>query len=342
VEPRKIRPPKLEVTGTKKRLVKGSEFALNPSNKRIMVENLTRRATQFTDDTYARGMEWYKSAQKDAYHVGAGNVDVGASVISLLSGRTNFQVNRQMALQLMTLTPEHVSAIQQHHDTVRMVNKLPGGKDHPNAAPLLAHANSLRDSVLGGTPLAKMTSGSILRAHQVISGERHPLGIFNVIGVKGQRLSGPKKQFDFAGQMRSGGQFDDFAPIDTHAYDAALDNLDVTYGTANEHMKTGPTYDFIHDAYKKALVKSIAAGHVDKGTTIGQYQAMHWVHHQTLKAAQRPGVLSGMVSHQVSALAIADKLPHLDPAKHGLDPIEPPQSIIDRIGNFAIGSGEGK
>ena len=339
---RKLKPPKLQGSGSHKRLVQGTGFALNPANKRVMVDNLTRRSAQFTGDTIARGIDWYKSAQKDAYHVGSGDADIGASVLSLLSGKTNYQVNRQMALHLMTLTPQHISAIQKHADVSKAVNKLPGRKNHPDAAAMIEHANALRASVVDGTPLAYTPSQTILRAHKVLMGEIHPLQIFGAVGTKGQRLSGPKKQFDFAGQIRSGGKFDDFAPIDTHAYDAAMDNLDIPYGTANEHMKSGPQYDFIHDAYKKALTKSIALGHVAEGTTIGQYQAMHWVHQQNLKAAARPGVLSGMVSQQEGALKYASAMPHLDPTTHGLDPIEPSQSIVDRVGHFAIGSGEGR
>lgn len=339
---RKLRPPKIVSVGKQKQLVKGSEFALNAANKRVMVDNLTRRSAQFAGDTAARGADWYKSAQKDAYHVGSGDADVGASVLSILSGKTNYQVNRQMALHLMTLTPEHISAIQQHADISKSINKLPGGKKHPDAAPMIAHAEALRSSVVNGTPLAYTPSHTILRAHKVLTGELHPLNVFGAVGVKGQRLAGPKKQFDFAGQIRSGGKFDDFAPIDTHAYDAAMDSVDIPYGTANEHMKTGPTYDFVHDAYKKALTKSISMGHVPEGTTLGQYQAMHWVHHQTLKAESRPSVLSGMVSQQEGALKYAAAMPHLDPKTHGLDPIEPSQAIVDRVSHFAAGSGEGR
>jgi hypothetical protein len=309
-----------------------------------MVDNLARRATQFTDDTHARGMEWYKSAQKDAYHIGSGNADIGASVLSILSGKTNYQINRQMAMQLVSMPHEHVEAIRHSVNLERAVaaGAATLGKHHPDVVALAKQKDDIRKSVLEGTPLAYAPSGTIIRAHQVLQEELHPLGVFNSIGVKGQRKAGSKKQFDFAGQMRTGGKADDFAPIDTHAYDAAMDNLDITYGTANEHMKSGPTYDFIHDAYKKALTKSIAAGHVDKSTTIGQYQAMHWVHQQNLKAAYRPSVLSGMVSQQKGALEYAANDSTLDPAKHGLDPIESPQSIIDRVGHFSIGSGEGR
>jgi hypothetical protein len=338
---RRLKPPKIVSVGKQKQLVKGSGFALNTANQNLAVKNLVRRSEDFNDDTFSRGMEWYASAQKDAHHVGEGNVDIGASVLSTLSGKTNYQINRQMALHVMALTPEHIDALKQHVTLARTIAGT-GGDKNPANAPLIEHAAKLRAATVGGTPLSYTPSATILRAHKILHGELHPLGVFDVIGVKGQRKSGPKKQFDFAGQIRSGGKFDDFAPIDTHAYDAAMDNIDIPYGTANEHMKSGPVYDFIHDAYKKALTKSISAGHVPKGTTIGQYQAIHWVHQQNLKAANRPSVLSGMVSQQESALKYAASLPHLDPAKHGLDPIESSESIVSRISYFDQGSGEGR
>lgn len=295
----------------------GPGFELTPLNHELIVQNLLKRTRRFSPSTIEAGMDWYPSAQKDARVVGGGNRDIGGAIIARLSGTRDYQRNRQMALQAMDLPSDQTKALFAAMDA--------GAEEH----------KAIRAEILGGTPLNDQTTGNIRSAINVRDKVITPDEAFNRKG------NGSKKLGDFFIAVRSGGQEQEF-PIDTHAYDAALDNHHIKYGIGNEHMKKAHVYPFIQSAYKEAYTRSQAEGTIPSDMTLAGYQATHWLHQQLGKAQVNSRSRARMIQGSTQAQATAEKFPSLNPEAHGMDPIPTVESIVTKMDHFATGMGEGR
>lgn len=293
-------------------------FELTQANHDQIVKNLLKRTRQFHKNTVQLGMEWYPSAQKDAKVIGEDNTQAGAAAISRLSGTRDYQRNRQMGLQLMSMDSGDIANLIASKDKSEEERK------------------AIRTQILSGTPLNDQTSDNIIRAHNARTGLVEPASIFN------RSKRGSNKLPDFFVSVGSGGTDPTHFPIDTHAYDAALDNYHITYGVGNKHMKVAGVYPFLQSAYLAAHQKAIRQGLISKDTTPAQFQAIHWVHHQLGKAQVNSRSNTRMVQSSTQARATADKFPNLDPATRGLDPIPTVEELQTRLGHFSTGISEGR
>lgn len=299
------------------KLIAGN-FELNRANHNQIVKNLINRTREFIPSTVEMGANWYPSAQKDAEAVGEGNVNAGAAAISRLSGTRDYQSNRLMGLQLMHVNHEDIADLAKAYNTDKELHPI------------------VREQLLAGSPLSAQTTDNILRAASVVKHGAEPESIFNRTKRNSNKLP------DFHVAVRSGGTEGHLFPIDTHAYDAALDDYLIKYGDGNEHMKRAGVYPFMQSAYLKAHEMSVKQGLVPKDTTPAQYQAMHWLHHQFGKAMVNNRSRSMLFSGPAKAESMVAKFPELNPESKGLDPIPTASVIQGRLDHFAAGTGEAR
>jgi hypothetical protein len=183
---------------------------------------------------------------------------------------------------------------------------------------------------LPGTPLNLQTNDNIVKALQVRNNEvANPLDIFS------NKANGPRKTRDFTETLATGGDHS-HATIDTHAYDAALNNYHIEYGIGNKHLKKAGVYNFMQNAYATAHAHALKKNLIPSDTTIADYQAMHWVHHINNKVKVNPRAAATAESSVTQTTNLLNRYPDLDPVTHGLKP------IITRNQHFDTGSVEGR
>jgi hypothetical protein len=295
------------------KLVPGS-FELNAANQNHLVRNLLKRTRELSPETIAEGMSWYPSGKSDAEHVGEGDPEVGAAVLSKLSPQQAWGINRQMGLQIKSMPEDALDPLREafHNKT---------DKDELTA---------IRSSIVGGTPLGLTTNQAILGAENVLKGRVSPRQAFKMKGA------GSKKTGHFSVSLATGGDTA-LLPVDTHAYDAALDRYDIPYGVGSQHMKDGHAYDFVQQAYLTAHQKALKQKLIPSEMTPAAFQATHWVHHQLGKASVSARVQGMAKSNIRQSLRYAEKNPVLDPANHGLQPLSTEQDYNTRLEHFAKG-----
>jgi len=289
-------------------------FELNQANHNTLVRNLLKRTREFSPQTIEEGSRWYPSAAADAIHVGEGNKEVGAAILSKVSPQQAWGLNRQMGLQLVN-TPS--SALNPLREAFH--NKIP--KDD---------LTKVREDTLGGTPLKHPTTQAVLAADNIRTGRNSIEQSFSF------NKTGSNKTGDFALTIAG---HPNQPPIDTHAYDAALDRYDIDYGKGSEHMKTGGAYSFVQSAYAKAHQQSLKQGLIPKDMSLGDYQATHWLHHQLGKASISNRVEGTARSNIRLSQRHAENNPVLNPATHGLEPLATEQDYTTRLQHFNAGAG---
>jgi hypothetical protein len=282
--------------------IEPGKFELTPDVHKQMVKNLVKRTKAFTPESVKAGGSWYPEAKLDAESIGSDigrDTTAGGAILSKLSSKTFWGANRLMGQQILHLNDRQAS----------LITRASTEKDSDKRASLMDRAN------LTGTPLKPQGTKEIAAALSVKSGEAEdPMSIFKA------RANISQKTPDFATAVSTGGKTT-AAPIDTHAYDAALDSYQVPYGTGNEHMKKPNVYHFIQNAYAQAHQVSLEKGLIPKDTSLADYQAMHWVHHLNNKALTNENSGRTQKTNVTKLQNYLTRSPHLDPSAKGLPPI---------------------
>jgi hypothetical protein len=182
---------------------------------------------------------------------------------------------------------------------------------------------------LTGTPLHLQTTANILDALKVRNNEVDPMDVFK------EKPNYSRKTSDFSYTLESGGAHP-FATIDTHAYDAAMDNYHIPYDTGNNHMKKAGVYNFMQNVYAHAHAQALKQNLIPSDTTVADFQAMHWMHHINNKIKVNPLAARTAKANITQTGNLLSTHPELDPSTHGLAP------IILRSAHFTTGSGEGR
>lgn len=297
-----------------------------------LVSNLMKRTRQFTPDTIKNGGSWYGEAQQDAAHFGTvtgTSTRAGGAAIGRLSGGTEYNLNRLMAIQVPLLSTKQQKAVE-----------VAGRLSAEGAGP--EDVRKVREKAgLGGTPLWFQSARMGHDALKIARGEQgdDPMSVF------GGRSTSSNKTLDFGEGVASGGKHP-LPPIDTHAYDAAHDRYDIPYGVAMKHTSRVGVYDAIQGAYAEAHQKSIEKGLIPADTTLADYQAMHWVHHIANKRVANPKSASSAKAGETKVRNILSRQPELSPEKFGLPPLASGEglsrSVVSRTDHFTAGAGEGR
>jgi hypothetical protein len=178
-----------------------------------------------------------------------------------------------------------------------------GGKDE---------ATALRRRIFGGTPLGNANLLNVDAALRVRNKEvADPMDIFNI------KKNTSNKTPDFAQAVATGGK-NPSAVIDTHAYDAALDDYNIKYGTANTHLAKAGTYKFMQSVYSTAHAHALRKGLIPSDTTISDFQAMHWVHQINNKVSRNPSAARTAKATVTITNNLLENNPQWNPAGHGL------------------------
>jgi hypothetical protein len=289
-------------------------FNQTPYAHAKLVDNLLQRNHSFTPETISSGKSWYGSGQEDANYLGekmGRDTLAGGAVIGKLSARTGWNANRMMGLQLLRVSDKQEGMVRRGAELVKEVG--------PEAAEGLKRRIGFK-----GTPLGGQSLENIDAALKVRSGEaKDPLSIFTI-----KNNGSSNKTSDFAVQLAEGGKHPNQV-IDTHAYDAALDDYNIKYGTANKHLTKSGTYSFMQSVYNTAHAKALKAGLVPSDTTPAEYQAMHWVHQITNKPSFNASASRSAKAEITKTGNLLTNNPQDNPASHGLPPIvfRDPRSI---------------
>lgn len=276
-------------------------FEQNSATHKALVRNLISRTKAFSPETIASGKNWYPSGQVDAQYLGdrmGRDALAGGAILGKLSGQTDWNVNRMQGLQVLDLTDRQGNMINRALEIQKN-----GDKDE---------AAALRRRAVGGTPLGNQNLPNLAAVLKVRNNEvEDPMSIFNI------KKNTSNKTPEFALALATGGTHP--APvIDTHAYDAALDDYNIKYGTANDHLAKAGTYKFMQGVYTAAHAHALRHGLVPSDTTLSDFQAMHWVHQINNKVAVNPSAARSAKSAVSITNNLMEANPQWNPANHGL------------------------
>lgn len=295
--------------------IEPGNFDLTPEVHKQLVRNLVKRTKEFTPESITAGKEWYPGGQEDSEYIGesAGTGRLGgAAILGKLSSGTEWGKNRMMGLQLLRISDKQQRLLTR-------ASEMPG-----DAGKVLRQRAGLP-----GTPLNLQTTSNILDALKVRNKDVEPLDVFK------EKPTGSRKTSDFTKTLDTGGAHP-FATIDTHAYDAALDNYHIKYGVGNEHLAKAGVYNFMQNVYAHAHAHALKHGLVPSDTTIADFQAMHWTHQINNKVKVNARAASTAKASITQTTNLLAENPGFDPAAHGLRP------IVTRTEHFAGGAGEGR
>jgi hypothetical protein len=300
--------------------VEPGNFELTPEVHSHLVRNLLKRTKQFTPESVTAGKDWYPIGHEYSQHIGeesgAGTLG-GAAILGKLSAGTEWNKNVLQGMQVLNVTDRQANLI-------RRASEISKESGEENAKQLRARAG------LVGTPLNLQTSSNIDAAIKVRNKEvDNPMDVFT------EKLSGARKTSDFTYSLASAGEHN-AAPVDTHAYDAAMDDYHIPYGTGNNHMKKAGVYNFVQNVYADAHQKALKQGLVPEGTTLPDFQAMHWVHHINNKIKINKNAAKSAKAQTTQTVNLLAAHPDLNPAGKGLP------ALATRNDHFYAGTGEGK
>jgi hypothetical protein len=301
--------------------VQPGKFELDAHAHKKLVQHLLDRTRAWTPDTLKLGKSWYPTGQEDSAHLGAqmgGGAAHGAAVFAKLSPQTDWQLNRMMGLQTLQLGEKATSKI---HEAALLT-----GKENTDARVQLR-----REAGLPGTPLNHSTTGdisSVLHMRDTATSTSDPF-TKNNFSKLGTNYS--TKVHDFGQSLATGGSYPK-PPVDVHAYDAAVNTLTSATDVAHSHLNKAHVYNFVQSAYVKAHAHAAKHGVIPSDMTLGDYQAVHWIHQQTQKAAVNPKSMGAVRANATAVEGYRTRMPELDPAKQGLSP-------ITRLDHFLAGQG---
>jgi hypothetical protein len=281
-------------------MLEPGKFEQTPEVRSQLVANLIARTKQFTPETVSAGKEWYKSGQRDSAYLGekfGTSTLSGAAALAKLSSGTDWNKNRMMGMQLLTVNDRATSLIHR-------AAEISGDKEHTQ--------NLRRRAGLPGTPLDLQTNSNISAALKVRDNNvSDPMSIFKI------KKNTSNKTPDFAQALATGGQYDK-PVIDTHAYDAALDSHHIIYNTGNKHLAKAGTYGFLQGAYAEAHAHSLKHSLIPSDTTVSDYQAMHWTHQINQKVNVNPRAATTAKATETQTKRLLDENPQFNPETHGL------------------------
>jgi len=298
------------------------KFELTPENHAKLVSNLLKRTKEISPEHVAGGKTWYPEGQKDSSYIGqelsGRDTESGAAILGKLSASTEWRVNRMMGLQIPTISDKQFGLIKKGAEISKEARSIKGSKEEAQPEKDIAkdETNQIRRVAgLGGTPLNNQTLENVHQALRVRNNEvENPMSIFT------QKETGANKTPDFAKTLATGGKHN-LAVIDTHAYDAALNSYHVPYGVANTHLAKKGVYSFLQNAYAEAHQKALKQKLIPEDTSVGDFQAMHWVHHNINKAKLNENAGRSAKAGDTRLVNLLKNNPHLNPASHGLSPI---------------------
>lgn len=318
-------------------MLEPGKWEINDDSKKAMVKNLVDRTRKFTPETISSGAKWYPTGQQDSQYLGErfGSKtpsQAGAAALARLSPKQEWDINRMQGLQL-TRTDEKAKghlekALGIVKDTKAQVKGMSDQEKEPIVAKAKEATTALRKKAgLAGTPLNEQSTDTVVRALKISQGEvSDPMG-HEVFPKK--PASSASKIEDFAHALSTGGQSHLF-PVDFHAYDAAMGRTDLPADVGNAHMKTAGVYNHVQDSYREAHAHALRQKLIPSETTLGDFQAMHWLHHQGLKQSQNTRSAGRVTSGVTRKINYLKRNPDLDPVKHGLNPLN--------LGGFQFGS----
>jgi len=290
------------------------KFELNDVSHKQIVNNLIHRTKQLTPESVSQGGAWYKSGNQDAEYLSSqfGGGTLGASsAIAKLSASTDWNKNRMMGLQLPNIDDRSTKLIHRSAEIGKEMRSEGRSADEIKGA-----TSALRRRAgLPGTPLSLQTSDNISAALKVRDDEvDHPLDIFKI------KKNGSNKTPDFAMALATAGHHP-AAVIDTHAYDAAMNSYHIPYGTGNTHLAKAGVYSFMQNAYADAHQKALKQKLVPEGTSLSDFQAMHWMHQINNKVQVNAKAARSANANITITGNLLRNNPEFDPANHGLAPI---------------------
>lgn len=304
--------------------IRPGNFELDKYAHKKLVDNLVNRTTQWTSKTMEAGTSWYPGGKEDSEYIGSqnqGNVRTGAALLAKVSPQTDWQINRMKGLQFQTVDDKASAKIQEAASLT--------GKENAEARKKLRGEAGLQGTPLNYTPTTDLATA--LKMRDKPKEEPFVKQNFPTIGTNQST-----KIQDFGESLASGGKAP-VIPIDVHAYDAAVNTLQDSQDVSHQHLGKAHVYNFVHSAYVKAHATSIKQGLIPSNMTLGDYQATHWVHQQTLKKAANPRSAGAVAGNQKAVRTYLSNRPDLDPQKHGLQPI--PGLGNSRQSHFDMGAG---
>jgi hypothetical protein len=242
----------------------------------------------------------------------------GAAVFAKLSPKTDWQLNRMMGFQTLHIDDKAAA-------TIHEAASLSGPENKPQRDELRKKAG------LPGTPLnnaATDTISHVLRLRDTAASTADPFTKDNFSAIGTTKST---KVPDFGMSLATGGHYEK-PPIDTHAYDAAVNTLTSATEVAHSHLSKAHVYNFVQSAYVRAHAHAAKHGIIPSDMTLGDFQAVHWIHQQTQKVAANPKSMGAVRGNASAVERYRTTLPHLDPAKQGLSP-------ITRLDHFLAGQG---
>jgi hypothetical protein len=322
-------------------MLEPGKWEANEESHNAMVRNLLNRTKNFSKETLRGGANWYSEGQEDSQFLGQqfdakSPAEAGAAALARLSPKTEWGLNRMMGLQLLHTDDKAKSTLEQALSVKKegaqklKAAKLPKeDKEGREAivAPYRTEAQRLRGKAgLKGTPLNLQSTDTVVRALKVSRGEVEPMGEDVFPGKPGTSAAKIK---DFASALATGGASAKF-PIDFHAYDAAMNRTDLPAELGNAHMKKAGVYHHVQTAYIAAHAHALRQNLVPSTTTLGDFQAMHWVHQQGLKKSENVRSAASSKGAATAKRNILENHPELDPTKYGLRPLN--------LGDFQSGA----
>jgi hypothetical protein len=301
--------------------VQPGKFELDQSAHKKLVQHLLDRTRAWTPDTLKMGRSWYPSGQQDSEYIGkeaGGNVSHGAAILAKLSPQTDWQMNRLKGLQVLSFGDKAAAKV---HEAA----SLTGEENKPARDKLRAEAG------LPGTPLNYTPTSDISHVLRMRDEASSGEDAFTKANFPSLGTNMSTKVPDFGKSLATGGVHEK-PPVDVHAYDAAVNTLTAATSVAHTHLNKAHVYNFVQSAYVKAHAHSLKHGLIPSDMTLGDYQAVHWIHQQTQKVAVNPKSMGAVKANATAVENYVKTTPSLDPASRGLAP-------ITRLDHFLAGRG---
>ena len=305
------RPPKIQP----------GNFELDRYAHSKLVTHLLDRTRSWTPETLKLGKSWYPTGQQDSAYLGkqvGGDERHGAAILAKLSPQTDWQMNRLKGLQTLTIGDKATAKI---HEAAALT-----GEENKPARDKLRVEAGLPKTPLNYTPTSDISN--VLKMRDAASSTPEPFTKEHFSAIDTNMST---KVPDFGKSLATGGSYEK-PPIDVHAYDAAVNTLTAATSVAHSHLNKAHVYNFVQSAYVKAHSHSLKHGLIPSDMTLGDYQAVHWIHQQTEKVAVNPKSMGAVKANATAVQNYVSTRPDLNPTAHGLSP-------ITRLDHFLAGQG---
>lgn len=301
--------------------VQPGNFELDAYAHKKLVNHLLDRTRAWTPDSLNLGRSWYPSGKQDSSYIGkevGGNISHGAAILAKLSPQTDWQMNRLKGLQTLSIGDKATSKI---HEAAQ----LTGVENKPARDKLRVEAG------LPGTPLNYTPTSDISHVLRMRDTAKPSEDAFTKSNFSSLGTNMSTKVPDFGMSLATGGHHEK-PPVDVHAYDAAVNTLTAATSVAHTHLNKAHVYNFVQSAYVRAHAHAAKHGMIPSDMTLGDFQAVHWIHQQTQKVAANPKSMGAVKANATAVENYLKSSPSLDPASRGLAP-------VTRLDHFLAGRG---